>query len=553
LWNLTTNSFALVSFRWWLLGAACASTLVAAAVEAWRRVRASVGSRVWVQPLGTAIRRTGLENSVVALLTKGASQGADVALVGPGGFGKTTLARQVCWNPAVRRRFGHAVWVTVGPSPSPADVLASINDVYWRLSGQRLDAHSLEQASHTLGSLLDRIEQPVLLIVDDVWRHEDLQPFLGAGAGCTRLITTRRPGILPMEIQDRSVRIDQFTPAEARAGLRSGIPELPEADLRDILHRTGRWPLLVALAHARLRVEIVGGCTPAEAAQRLRDLLGHQGPTSLRLDNADSRNRAAALSIEASLSLLDEMDPDGRERFHQLGVFGAEVDIPRTLLEAHWDLDSTEVDALCERLYELSLVTDYDRVNRSVRLHDVVRSILRAEHPVDPVLANDRILSAVERQVPRDVTGRRQWWHLVGTDPYWPRHLCRHLSEGGRDKDLVDLLLDLRWAEAKLGSRGYGPLSLDADFATCPDSTVSILRRAIRQSAHLLGPMTPEHALADTIVSRLADIEEPGPSSTSTDRPCLRPVESSPPPRCPTRRIPPCSTRSPRPRKRSAR
>jgi MoxR-like ATPase len=55
--------------------------------------------------------------------------GVSTGLFGAGGFGKTTLARQVCWSGPVRRRFRSAVWVTLGDQLTPADLLSKIDSV----------------------------------------------------------------------------------------------------------------------------------------------------------------------------------------------------------------------------------------------------------------------------------------------------------------------------------------------------------------------------------------------------------------------------------------
>src|SRR5688572_19859649 len=47
-----------------------------------------------------------------------------------------------------------------------------------------------------LSRLLDE-RRPVLLVVDDVWEECQLRPFRIGGKWCTRLVTTRVPGLLP--------------------------------------------------------------------------------------------------------------------------------------------------------------------------------------------------------------------------------------------------------------------------------------------------------------------------------------------------------------------
>src|SRR5262249_23181974 len=62
----------------------------------------------------------------------------------------------------------------------------------------------------------------------------------------------------------------------------------------------------------------------------------------------------------------------------------------------------------------------------------------------------------------------------------------------------------LRWIEAKLVHSG--PAGVDADLALSTDLTAALLRRVLQQDAHLLAPLQPVEALADTLVSRLDGI-----------------------------------------------
>jgi hypothetical protein len=164
------------------------------------------------------VDRPELAAELTLLLTEqtGGAVGVSTGLFGAGGFGKTTLACQVCWSAPVRRRFRDAVWVTLGEAPTQADLLAKIDSVAHTLTGQHVDTSDVEQAGLRLGQVLD--DQPnVLLVIDDVWHAADLRPFLQGGArACTRLIITRRPRLLPDSAARRSVKVDQLSPAQAR-------------------------------------------------------------------------------------------------------------------------------------------------------------------------------------------------------------------------------------------------------------------------------------------------------------------------------------------------
>jgi NB-ARC domain len=225
LWGVTTNAFDLSAWRWQLLGAAVALTVGAGLVAALTRVRSGGArfGRVWAVPRPDegVVDRPELSAALIRLLTEqaGGAVGVSTGLFGAGGFGKTTLARQVCWAEPVRRRFRDAVWVTLGEEPAPADLLAKVDSVAHALTGQHVDTSDVEQAGLRLGQVLDE-QREVLLVVDDVWRAADLRPFLHGGMrSCTRLVITRRPRLLPDQAARRSVRVDQLSAAQAGAVL----------------------------------------------------------------------------------------------------------------------------------------------------------------------------------------------------------------------------------------------------------------------------------------------------------------------------------------------
>jgi hypothetical protein len=58
-------------------------------------------------------------------------------------------------------------------------------------------------------------ERDLLLVIDDVWRADDLRPFLHGGVRVSRLITTRKSDVLPTDAG--KVIVDAMTTEEAVA------------------------------------------------------------------------------------------------------------------------------------------------------------------------------------------------------------------------------------------------------------------------------------------------------------------------------------------------
>ncbi|MBV1856650.1 hypothetical protein KUA19_41755 [Catellatospora sp. NEAU-YM18] len=499
-------------WRWWLLGAAAVASAGIPVAEVMERRRSLRGrSDRWhvEKPDPRSIQRADLVVELVRLLTAdgAGTVGVTTGLFGAGGFGKTTLARQVCQLKPVRKRFRAAVWVTVGEEPTEAYLLSQVGVVVEALSGQPLRATDLRQAGIELGRLLDEYPR-TLLVVDDVWDAAHLRPFLQGGLGCTRLVTTRRKGVLPDGSQNRSVRVDEFDDAQARMVLTADLPPLGQRGWERLVELTGRWPLLVRLANRQLVTTVDGGATIEAAVTRLVAWLEEKGPASLDLANRTDRDQAAAACIGASVNVLDEQE---RRRFAELAVFGEDVRVPHEVLQLMWartgGLSAIEVGLLCERLDGLSLLADFRRDDLSLRLHDVIRAYLRSLDTAAVKTANATLIDA-GRPLTGTVAGaaRTEWWRLPDQAGYWWSHLCEHLAEARADDELAALVCDLRWVETRLTRSG--PLAVDADLALADDAVARVLRRAIRQNAHLLLGITPAHSLADNLAARLQDVPE---------------------------------------------
>jgi len=117
----------------------------------------------------------------LASLLEEAGSAADmpiVAVCGPGGFGKTTLATQVCHDARIRDHFAEFLWVETGEACTPARVVELISDLCFHLDGVRPALADPEQAGFHLARVLD--DRRCLLVVDNVWSAADLAPSCSA-------------------------------------------------------------------------------------------------------------------------------------------------------------------------------------------------------------------------------------------------------------------------------------------------------------------------------------------------------------------------------------
>ncbi|WP_051767765.1 NB-ARC domain-containing protein [Amycolatopsis vancoresmycina] len=467
------------------------------------------------------VPRPELTEPLIARLA-GRQDGGVVALTavaGAGGFGKTTLAAEACHDDRVVGKFPDGIlWVTIGEHTAAAELASKINDLVLHLSGRRPVFTDPEQAGRHLGRLLE--DRSCLLVVDDVWRSSQLTPFLLGGASCVRLVTTRVKDALPAGVVP--IVVDAMTESQAMALLGANLPGTGAEELHGVLARTGKWPVLLALANRALGKYVQRGLTVAEAAGRLVQLLDAQGPAAVDINDAGQRNLAVAATVEASLALLESSGAGRLGRYLELAVFPEDVAIPQDVLEKFWgrtgNLTTVEVERLCSELDDLCLVQGYRFVPKpELRLHDVIRAYLR--HRAGPDLP-------VQHRNLLDAHRSGAWWELPAEERYWWEYLWYHLDQAGLTEELNATACDFRWIMAALTNAG--PDVADTFLGAASDPLAASLRRALRQSAHLLLPLRPASDLAPTLLSRLAGYAELAEYarhwSASSDRPRLFPA-----------------------------
>ena len=134
-------------------------------------------------------------------------------MVGAGGYGKTTLADFLCRDEDIRFEFSEWWIVRVEIGKERASVLGLVVDLIETLDpeGERPGFQDEKVAGEHLAQVLGKAR--LLLVIDDVWQESQLRPFLLGGPNCVRLITTRRPNVLPAS--SGAVDVDELMPEES--------------------------------------------------------------------------------------------------------------------------------------------------------------------------------------------------------------------------------------------------------------------------------------------------------------------------------------------------
>ena len=373
-----------------------------------------------------------------------------------------------------------------------------------------------------------------LLVLDDVWKQEQLAPFTKGGKRCTRLVTTRVPELL--EGRGTAVQVDQMSPEQARALLTSGLPPLDPAVVNGLLKVTGQWPLLLGLVSKILvnYAKVADASAVSAQAEELLQRLTAGGPAAIEehlgeggrgldVSQPGDRERAVRATIEASTSLLEDQDA---ERFAELAVFARDKIIPFRLVALLWqataELDRLQAGQVSHRLAQLALVSRASGPAGGVALHDVIRDFLRAELGQQRLaglgaLLLDKIAADVPAPNPPSPAAeglvQTPWWDLDDQDQYLWNHLIEHMVDAGRPGDADAVACDLRWVAARL--KRFGPAAPAADLAAAGTPRAARLRGVFTRTAHLLAPTEPVGAVVDILHSRVADDPDWGPQVTA--------------------------------------
>src|SRR5262249_32706846 len=148
------------------------------------------------------------------------------------------------------------------------------------------------------------------------------------------------------------------------------------------------------------------------------------------------RTRSVAATLGISLDLLTDEE---RRLYEQLAIFPEDTDVPLPALEKLWGLDDFDTEAICRRLYALSLLLTLDLTRRVIRLHDVVRTFLQSGQKATIGRLNSQFL---------DAYGLKTWADLPPQEPYLWDQLAYHLIQAGRGNELVNTVKDLRYLAA---------------------------------------------------------------------------------------------------------
>ncbi len=444
-----------------------------------------------------------------------------VALKGAGGYGKTTLARAVCADERIQTAFDDGIlWVTFGEKV--VNLTGKVDDLVYTLTGRHSNANTLETVVSELSNAL--AERDLLLVLDDVWNASDLMPFLQGGPRCARLITTRDAGTLPPGTQ--KIAVDEMARGEAVMLLRHGLPPGENATFERLSSRLGYWPLLIKLVNGALRDAVLDFRQPLGAALADMDQgLNEGGLTVFDLDNTTDRSKAVRLTIEVSLSRLSTEE---KERFESLLIFPEDINIPLDVIGRLWGISAVFTRKLCGRLFNMSLLLEYNLETSTLRLHDIVRDFLKRPSAyqgtmpdlnqgelIHPILESQMAEEAPHNKL-LDSYRLKRWSDLAATDCYMWKYLSWHLIHAFRVGEFMDTATDINFLAKK--SMILNPFEAENDLAglvqvsrgEAYEPASQALRLQFTRITHILARCQTAQDAAAVIWNRI-DIDKPSP------------------------------------------
>jgi hypothetical protein len=307
-------------------------------------------------------RPEALANLRNALITDGSGSSiALTALEGMGGIGKTILAQALCHDEVMQQAFPDGiVWTTAGRE-SVYSLVTRMRELGKALKDD-LAGYDTELGCINRYRNVMR-EKAALIVVDDVWRSGDVEPFRAESPRSRLLFTTRDASIAPA-VGAEELIADLLTPAQSRELLARWCGLKPEdlpPEAEDIMHECGRLPLALAMVGAMLRGK------PHAFWKHVGSLLRNADLEKIKAQFPDYPHTDLLRAIQVS---VDALEAKARQRYLALALLLEDMPIPPAIRQTLWGADEQDALDTAEQFVSLSLAQREGETG-SIRLHDL--------------------------------------------------------------------------------------------------------------------------------------------------------------------------------------
>jgi hypothetical protein len=368
------------------------------------------------------------------------------AIYGLGGIGKSVLAAKLAHEEAIQARFSDGIlWATLGQSP---DLLPLLSGWIQALGDTDYKPTAIESASVHLRTLL--YDKKALLVVDDVWHPEHLEPFRVGGNACCVLVTTREARIPEAHHYDLGV----MSPEQALALMTQKLSEpLREAEKQQALafaSRVGYLPLALELA----ATQIEEGVSWAELFEDFQAEVARLEALDIYSQEDipdDAKRRKYSLLACFNLS-LKQLSTEQLRQFAWLGIVPEDVNLTQDMATTLWQVTPRQAGAIL-RLFSAKalLLSGAKQVGsqRAYRLHDLMHDLAQRLLTSPPQPTQDGDLPGLgltkaeahhqllERYRAKTQNGQ---WHTLTDDGYIYAFLTWHMEQAKRPEAIHHLL-----------------------------------------------------------------------------------------------------------------
>jgi VIT1/CCC1 family predicted Fe2+/Mn2+ transporter len=365
------------------------------------------------------------------------------AIYGLGGIGKSVLAAWLAHDAKVQERFCDGIlWATLGQEP---DILSFLCDWIQALGDRDFKPTTIASASSHLRTLL--YDKRVLLVVDDAWNPEHVEPFRVGRSGCRVLVTTRETSIANAKRYDlEEMKAEQSLELLTKKYPRKLIAQ-ERSQAAQLAEEVGHLPLALELAAA----QIEDGATFSEL---LEDL---QAETA-RLESLDRPVEVSAAyrkrySLLASLNLsVQRLSPEQQRQFAWLGILPEDVLVTEQVAATLWEMTPRQAGTALRILRSRALLlagAQQQGQKPTYRIHDLMHDLAKRLLTGSPEPEYEQDLPGLGLALP---TAHAQFvqryraqaeqglWHMLEEDGYIHSHLTWHLEQAGQINEIHALL-----------------------------------------------------------------------------------------------------------------
>ena len=382
------------------------------------------------------------------LLCEGTKSGTLVvsAIYGLGGIGKSVLATKLARDPDVQSHFSDGIlWATLGQNP---DILPLLSGWIQALGDNDYKPTATESASNHLRTLL--YDKRILLVVDDVWNPEHLEPFRVGGEGSCALVTTREARISGAHRHELSVMSPEQSLELMTQKLSEPLSDIARQQALSFAERVGHLPLALELAAS----QIEDGVTWLELVEDFQseivrlETLDVYGQTEMP---DEEKRRKYSLLACFNLS-LKQLSLEQLRQFAWLGAVPEDVSLTQEMAETLWQVTRRQAGLILRIFRSKSLVLQGAKQadeRPSYRMHDLMHDLAQQLLTSSPQPSSEGELPGLgltkaeahsqllERY--RKKTHKGQW-HTLKDDGYIYAYLTWHMEQAKQPEAIHQLL-----------------------------------------------------------------------------------------------------------------